>query len=973
MKGALYNWFVVENIAGEGWHVPTNDDWRALLSFLDPSGTQASNTAGGALKGESFDDPNTGATNSSGFNGAAYGIRKENGKFSRRGLMAEYWTSDPYTDLMFPDRSAMMVYLSSTSERLFASWPENVSWYIKMKTAGILIRLVKDTTDLQDGETGLYVGNDGRHYPTICIGSQEWLAEDLRETMFCNGDSIPVIESDGAWVMSSGPAMCYYNNTIEGIKTIIRPVKVSVDNCNEGIYLRWWFNGWHYYLFKNNYDVKLKVTHSDVQVKNNFSVISKTETASGIKETYSTTVTAEVQSIQGFTGLLMAECVEMFAGKWIEITLEEEEHEIRDAGDNGYIVEFTFHRKAQGDEPVASSRGVQLYINDILCDMEPDEVLAITKQVNDIGEMQDRMSDFTYEFNVLKTRRMQELFEAVGRSASRFPYFLHNARILVDGMEVMSFGTAVINKVTDRYYAVSVYSGNLDFFRLLENLNISDVDLDSLNHSWTAQVQQNSQLNDWDFIYPLCDGSSDGSMLMDDGSRVEVWGGWVWPFIRVSTIFERIISEAGYLFTGKIFKDDTYRKLFLPIGSRDASYIDTALSMYYVHVANRRVMTANRNQLQWQVHATPTSINGDISWKTLSRFYARYSASVTFRIEIHNSLGVPTNVYLYLDNVESVEMTDDGFYTGGLSAFRRRYVGTIEVLASNVVSFWTTYNNGCTYFSVEVIDIDVAQIGYGSSVPVSRHLPDITQTDFIKLICNMFCLIPETDPKKGVIHFWNYIELYDNIPIARDWTDYLSEQDINTEFRIGSYAQRNYLRYKPSDDVKPETGTGVISIEDETLEKEKTVIDLPVSSTDEVKVFDVSVSRINFATAEGVGLYRLESKIDPRIVYLTDTPGYTLGFRTEISGGSSFDVNNPKRVTGLGVAFSSLSRYYDGLSLILDKATVKRCRFNLPAAELSNLKHYIPVYLRQFGAYYYVNRVENYVEGRLATVELIKL
>jgi hypothetical protein len=38
---------------------------------------------------------------------------------------------------------------------------------------GLSIRLIKDSTTLTNGQSGIYIGNDGKIYPTICIGTQE--------------------------------------------------------------------------------------------------------------------------------------------------------------------------------------------------------------------------------------------------------------------------------------------------------------------------------------------------------------------------------------------------------------------------------------------------------------------------------------------------------------------------------------------------------------------------------------------------------------------------------------------------------------------------------------------------------------------------------------------------------------------------------------------------------------------------------
>lgn len=53
---------------------------------------------------------------------------------------------------------------------------------------------------------------DGNTYKTIVIGSQTWMAENLRTTKYSNGDSIPLVSDSVAWINLSTPAYCWYKN-----------------------------------------------------------------------------------------------------------------------------------------------------------------------------------------------------------------------------------------------------------------------------------------------------------------------------------------------------------------------------------------------------------------------------------------------------------------------------------------------------------------------------------------------------------------------------------------------------------------------------------------------------------------------------------------------------------------------------------------------------------------------------------------
>jgi len=53
---------------------------------------------------------------------------------------------------------------------------------------------------------------DGNEYNTIIIGSQTWMAENLKTTKYNDGSAIPLITNDAEWNFMATPAYCWYNN-----------------------------------------------------------------------------------------------------------------------------------------------------------------------------------------------------------------------------------------------------------------------------------------------------------------------------------------------------------------------------------------------------------------------------------------------------------------------------------------------------------------------------------------------------------------------------------------------------------------------------------------------------------------------------------------------------------------------------------------------------------------------------------------
>jgi len=91
--GPLYNWYTVDagNLCPSGWHVPSYAEQTTLISFL--GGTSV---AGGKIKETGtthWSDPNTGATNESGYTGLPGGWRYDAGGFTNVGYSGSWWTS----------------------------------------------------------------------------------------------------------------------------------------------------------------------------------------------------------------------------------------------------------------------------------------------------------------------------------------------------------------------------------------------------------------------------------------------------------------------------------------------------------------------------------------------------------------------------------------------------------------------------------------------------------------------------------------------------------------------------------------------------------------------------------------------------------------------------------------------------------------------------------------------------------------
>ncbi len=92
--GRLYTWYAVTDNRGlcpTGWHVPSDVEWSILVTFLGGDGS-----AGGKVKeigSVHWSNPNTGATNSSGFTALPSGNRNTSGNYSQIGNGCYFWST----------------------------------------------------------------------------------------------------------------------------------------------------------------------------------------------------------------------------------------------------------------------------------------------------------------------------------------------------------------------------------------------------------------------------------------------------------------------------------------------------------------------------------------------------------------------------------------------------------------------------------------------------------------------------------------------------------------------------------------------------------------------------------------------------------------------------------------------------------------------------------------------------------------
>ncbi len=72
--------------------------------------------------------------------------------------------------------------------------------------------LIMNCEKKKDSDIVQVTDTDGNVYGTVTIGTQVWMAENLKTTQYNDGLGIPLVTDNGAWKSINTPAYCWYDN-----------------------------------------------------------------------------------------------------------------------------------------------------------------------------------------------------------------------------------------------------------------------------------------------------------------------------------------------------------------------------------------------------------------------------------------------------------------------------------------------------------------------------------------------------------------------------------------------------------------------------------------------------------------------------------------------------------------------------------------------------------------------------------------
>ena len=274
----------------------------------------------------------------------------------------------------------------------------------------------------------------------------------------------------------------------------------------------------------------------------------------------------------------------------------------------------------------------------------------LTFNIADIAKPDQRKSDYSKTVRLPASKRLRKVFENIFEVNIDLNTFNPNLKTdvlyLVDG-EINLDGYLQLKKINildndDIVFECTLIGRIGDFVKALNDNELTDIDLTSLNHTYN----RTSQSATWgtplplDYVYPM----------IDYGTHYD-WSNWeitdFFPAVKVKKYLDDMFLNAGYTYSSTFLNSTFFNTLIVPFSAEDFKLSDTEI--------NNRIFKAN----------TPDFDNGTtdfvINPSTISVYLNPQTEQIRFANEVYDVGNV------YDDNAVSptygtYTVNENGFY-----------------------------------------------------------------------------------------------------------------------------------------------------------------------------------------------------------------------------------------------------------------------------------------------------------------------
>jgi len=570
---------------------------------------------------------------------------------------------------------------------------------------------------------------------------------------------------------------------------------------------------------------------------------------------------------------------------------------------------------------------------------------AINFQSNNLSELKDRQSNYSQNLKLPKTPNNRIIFQMSDdfNVLTDFQYDKHPCRLFANDYLIAGDGAfLVVNRITD-FFEVQIISGISDFFQLLD-VPMSDIDLGSIIRNQAAT----NPANFLNYKFAAATFIKGGAPIFQTDLQHN------YPFVNFKYAIEKLITDKGYTLETNL-SDGEWNDMYLSLCS-DVSNFDEYFGQAekYTYYENATAYPINKNvDLEIIDSADGQLITSGSSIK----YSAKFEASVKLDIDLKATNTTSTSLLVRIFEAGSfitIYGIDAPVHSVSLDIKL-----TPTQLLDVVINLGIPAHTTATIDSSVTFKIQPSPVPFNEKLPFNINLGFAKQSDLFKAFTQMFGLTYAVDYKAKKVYGYTMQRIVDKKTDPTNWSEKYNDKGYEVVHFLTEYAQNNAVKMlnNESDDV---TDSFTMPSQNELLQAQKDLIVLP---------FEAGID--GYVSGQYVANIPIEQITDTDIIlqggkpHLVRISGSTISFSI---GSSSYNYQIAKHVK-----MFELQGYYSHIAKMIFKPKMIEANFLLTDKDVSELNQFKPIYIQKFGAYFYLNKVINYISGQLTKCQLIKL
>lgn len=603
-----------------------------------------------------------------------------------------------------------------------------------------------------------------------------------------------------------------------------------------------------------------------------------------------------------------------------------------------------------------------VYINGEQIILSNDRPIAQTKQANDLARLDNRQSNFTNRiiapYNAVNDKIMGNL-SMVG-NLSNIPYQKNRVDIIDagTGKHLIYNGWANVNKTNSKGYEINCYDGIIDFYRRIENKNISEIGVNELNHLKKVSTVIETFTDD-DLAYKYIVADYNGKAIADGKINID----YLVPSARKSYIWRKIHQFAEFTFSGEVFSSEKFLNNFItfpkPVPTTEPALINITNQLSNI--------TADGGFFSAYIFLDFLPNNFSNGYANNNGELNRIYITTTGAYKLNMNGSAPTVTYEVFNSALVSQSSGSINPQINQSIYLILQAGDVLLLFHFIPLLINAEDVVTTEFSF----VD----GYYANF--EEVLMDFQAKDFVNEIMIEFGLTAYKDKYKNHIVYKTLDELLQDEDIV-DWSKNFKRKNGDS-YSIGNYAKKNLFKYRYNDE-NSRYNDGFISINNENLSDELTAISSKYYTPNRAIGGSVFYAGL---VSNVYKLWEKELKDDGTIEY-KDLAGRFYSLRHKKVLGSFVFASEALGIgeTVTSIPFESYFRMswqqiiidnYKSIESIFDKAKAREVLFDLSFQEFESFNLDKLIYVDKLSSYYLVNKIKSFVKGQLTPVELIEV